>query len=67
MFGEQKQRWMELCELASEEQDPKKLVALIAEIDRLLEEKKQRVAMAPGLVAENPIKRPPSTINPVEH
>jgi hypothetical protein len=27
--------WLELCELATKELDPEKLVALIAEIDRL--------------------------------
>jgi hypothetical protein len=34
---------MELCELASHEQDPKKLLALTEEIDRLLEEKEQKL------------------------
>ncbi len=34
---------MELCEQASREQDPKKLMALTAEIIRLLDEKKKRV------------------------
>jgi hypothetical protein len=28
--------WLELCELASKEQDPTKLMALLAEIDLLL-------------------------------
>jgi hypothetical protein len=28
--------WLELCELAAQEKDPTKLMALIAEIDRLL-------------------------------
>jgi len=45
---------MELCELAAQEKDPKKLMALIGEIDRLLEAKHQCVAKAPDLVAENP-------------
>ena len=35
--------WMELAEMASHEEDPEKLVALVAEINRLLE-KKQGVA-----------------------
>ena len=38
-----KERWMELCQQASVEQDPKKLMILIAEIDRLLQEKEQRL------------------------
>lgn len=38
-----KERWMELCEQAAVEQDSKKLVALTAEISRLLEEKQRRL------------------------
>ena len=43
MIGKQKEKWMELCELAANEQDANKLMALITEINRLLEEKAQRV------------------------
>ena len=39
----QKERWFELCELASKEQDAVKLLALVQEINRLLEEKEQRL------------------------
>ena len=39
------QSWEELAELASQEQDPEKLMALVAEINRLLE-KKDSVAKA---------------------
>jgi hypothetical protein len=46
MFGNEKQTGMELCELATNEQDPKKVMELIAEIDRLLGEKKLSVARA---------------------
>ena len=35
---------MELCERAAEEQDPDKLMALVKEIDRLLQEKEDRLA-----------------------
>jgi len=49
--GTKKESWMELCGLAAQETDPKKLMALIAEIDRLLEGKHQCVA-APGSVTE---------------
>jgi hypothetical protein len=28
--------WLELCELAAQEQDPKKLISLLQEIDQLL-------------------------------
>ncbi len=43
MQNETKQRWMELCRQASTEQDPKKLVELIKEINDLLEEKRSRL------------------------
>lgn len=39
MNGENKERWMRLCELASKEQDPDKLMQLVQEITRLLEER----------------------------
>jgi hypothetical protein len=34
---------MELCELASKEQDPEKLMTLVTEINRLLDEKQKRI------------------------
>lgn len=40
-----KEKWMELCERAAEEQDPDKLMALVKEIDRLLQEKEDRLAV----------------------
>lgn len=43
MEGPTKERWYQLCELATKEQDPDKLVALVEEINRLLEEKEQRL------------------------
>jgi hypothetical protein len=43
MRGEKKEKWMALCEQAANEQDPEKLMALVAEIDRLLAEKQQRL------------------------
>lgn len=36
-------RWMELAELAANEQDPKKLLALISEINQLLDRKQHRL------------------------
>jgi hypothetical protein len=50
MVWDNKESWMELCELAAQEKDPTKLMA------RLLEAKQQRVAKAPSSVAENPAK-----------
>jgi hypothetical protein len=38
-----KARWLELCEQASVERDPKKLMVLVAEITRLLQEKEERL------------------------
>jgi hypothetical protein len=54
MQGKTKERWLELCEQAAVEQDHKKLLALVVEINRLLEEKEHRV------VANNkkPAKQP---------
>jgi hypothetical protein len=43
MKGANKERWRELCEQASVEQDPKKLLELVTEINRLLDEKKIRL------------------------
>ena len=40
---ENHEKWMELCALASKEQDSAKLLALTQEIARLLEKKEQRV------------------------
>ncbi len=46
MQGKVKERWRELCEQAAIEQDPLKLSELVAEIDRLLEEKQNRFSMS---------------------
>lgn len=43
MEGPVKERWKELCEQAAVEKDPQKLLALVAEINRLLEEKQNRL------------------------
>jgi hypothetical protein len=47
---EQKERWMELCEQASKEQDPTKLIRLVEEINRLLEQREQK--RKPGETSE---------------
>jgi hypothetical protein len=41
--GEKREIWMHLCEQAAVEQDPDKLMDLIKEINRLLEEKELRL------------------------
>jgi hypothetical protein len=43
MQGETKERWLELCARAAIEQDPKRLMELIEEINELLEAKEQRL------------------------
>ena len=43
MKGEKLEQWRQLCELAAIEQDPEKLLALVKEINRLLDEKEKRL------------------------
>jgi hypothetical protein len=44
--GETGERWRKLCEQAAIEQDSDRLIELIKEINRLLEEKKERLKSA---------------------
>jgi hypothetical protein len=43
MQGEKAEQWRILCEQAAIEQDPAKLMRLVEQINRLLEEKEQRL------------------------
>jgi hypothetical protein len=43
MQGEKRESWEKLCKLAADEQDPNRLIELIEEINRLLEEKEERI------------------------
>ena len=43
MEGEIKERWFQLAQLAAVEQDPDKLIVLVQEINRLLDEKEKRL------------------------
>jgi hypothetical protein len=43
MIDKDKESWLKLCEQAANEQNPEKLMHLVAEITRLLEEKEQRL------------------------
>ena len=43
MEGQTKERWFQLAQLAAVEQDPERLVALVQEINQLLEEKEKRL------------------------
>jgi hypothetical protein len=59
MVGDEKERWIELCELATKEQDPVKLMDLVAEINRILESKEQRLKAA-DLKTKSTGKEPPA-------
>ena len=43
MQGETRERWLDLCIQAAEEQDTDKLIALVRQINDLLEEKEERL------------------------
>jgi hypothetical protein len=43
MKGHTKEHWMELCEQAATEQDPERLLQLINEINRMLDQKQERL------------------------
>jgi hypothetical protein len=43
MQGEKEELWRTLCEQAVHEQDPRRLLELVAEINKLLEEKEERL------------------------
>jgi hypothetical protein len=54
-MSENKDRWMELCAQAAVEQDPQKLLVLVQEINRLLEEKETRARARFTKRADNPL------------
>jgi hypothetical protein len=43
MQGETREHWFELCTKAAQEQDPAKLLKLVEEINRLLQDKESRL------------------------
>jgi hypothetical protein len=43
MEGEARERWLSLCEQAASEQDPERLMELVSEINRTLEDKERRL------------------------
>jgi len=45
MKGEKKERWMELCEQAANEQDASRLLEIVKQINDLLEEKERRLGI----------------------
>jgi hypothetical protein len=54
MIGKQKEKWLELCELAATEQNPDKLMAFVTEIDHLLEAQQRRnKSSSPGFLSSS--------------
>ena len=49
-----RERWLELAELAATEQDPKKMMDLVSEINQLLAEKQKRLdSLQPQTLPDN--------------
>lgn len=46
-MDENREKWMELCERAAREQDPERLMQLIAQINQLLEAKEHKLKSSP--------------------
>jgi hypothetical protein len=61
-----KERWQELCELAAVEQDSEKLLALVQEINRLLDEKRNRLLNKPSGATEPKTESDIGRINEVQ-
>ena len=49
MQGDTKELWRLLCELAANEQDPKRLLEIVQEINSILEAKERRLGILPPL------------------
>jgi hypothetical protein len=47
-----KERWMELCEQASKEPDPERLLELVQQVNALLEEQETRLNVVPGILSK---------------
>ncbi len=54
MQGKTKERWMELCEQAAQEQDPTKMLEIVKEINRLLAAKYERLSHANSAPPKTP-------------
>jgi hypothetical protein len=48
MRGEKRERWLEICQMIADEQDPKKMIELVTELNNLLEEKERRLGIIPS-------------------
>ena len=51
---EKTERWMELCKLVAEEQDPARMIELVTELNNLLEEKERRLGIKPISLSKAP-------------
>lgn len=49
---EDKERWMEVCAQIADEQDRNRLAELVDELNRLLEEKAERLGIVPSEPSE---------------
>lgn len=58
MNGDKREEWMRLCELASKEQDPDKLMGLVQEITRLLDERERQLKSRRTTTGGNPTNQP---------
>ena len=47
-----KERWMQLCEQASKEPDPERLLELVQQVNALLEERDTQLNVVPGIRGE---------------
>jgi hypothetical protein len=52
-MGDDKEKWMELCAQAADEQDPHKLAVLILQINALLEAKERRLMEKDGGIRQS--------------
>jgi hypothetical protein len=43
MQGKKREQWQTLCQMAADEKDPDRLLALVQQITKLLDEKQQRL------------------------
>jgi hypothetical protein len=57
--GKTKQHWMALCEQAAVEQDSEKLLELIHEIDRMPDDKEQRLSTSSTSIKSLPYRATP--------
>ena len=54
---ENREKWMELCAKAADEQDPHKLAVLILRINALLEAQERRLIEQAGSIRQNGVMR----------